>query len=232
MLLRLALLVALVSPLTDARDGVAEAENLAFAFLSGHGSQSRHAFLTSHRPSALDPEARRQISARLPPMDVEVSAPMRARVAAADRIFDIADRHGAIDVRFCQGRQAQTALYFRTSILVSVPTMNLLSDQEFAAAVAHELAHDYDWDTYWQAVTRRDNGRMMMLELRADALAVLMLEEAQISPERLVSAVTKMTRWNEQQNSGDGEAGGTMERYLPLKDRVEFIRRVAREKWL
>ena len=82
-----------------------------------------------------------------------------------------------------------------------------------------------------------DSEKMRELELKADGLAVLTLEHLGISPERLVSAVQKMMRYNDWRDRSAGAtpqvgiASGTGDRYVSLDDRLAFIRAVAQIRW-
>ena len=82
------------------------------------------------------------------------------------------------------------------------------------------MGHDDDWNAYRTAMQAHDSGRMRELELKADGLGVLTLEHLGISPERLVSAVQKMMRYNDWRDRSagatpqSGNAPGTGDRYV------------------
>jgi len=104
-------------------------------------------------------------------------------------------------------------------VLVSAKALSLLAAEELAALVAHEMGHDDDWNEYWTAMQAHDSGKMRELELKADGLGVLTLEHLGISPERLVSAVQKMMRYNDWRDRSAGATpqsgitSGTGDRY-------------------
>ena len=181
------------------------------------------AYLARLRPAAIDATSRAQVLASLPKTgELRPSRGELNKIAAAERILDYSARKEAITVKVIDLDYAFTGLYYRTVLLVSRQQLAILNPDEFAAFAAHELGHDYDWDAYWAAMTGKDHPRRQELELRADGLAVLTLRAAGINPERLVSAVQKTMRYN----AGHGEAVNT-EDYVPLAERIAFIRTVA-----
>jgi hypothetical protein len=58
--------------------------------------------------------------------------------------------------------------------------------------VAHEIGHEYVWQQYEAAKTRKDAKRLRELELICDAIAVATLTSLDIAPERLQSATEKV----------------------------------------
>ncbi len=73
----------------------------------------------------------------------------------------------------------------------------MVSAEEFAALVADEIAHEYVWDEYQKAMARNDHQKMQQLELSCDGIAVLTLRSLGLDAEHLVSAVKKITRFNQ-----------------------------------
>jgi len=71
------------------------------------------------------------------------------------------------------------------------------SERALTLVRVDEFAHDYAWDAYWTAVQTRDRDRIRELQLPADAMALLTLKQSAIGPEHLMSAVQKLTRYNE-----------------------------------
>jgi hypothetical protein len=81
----------------------------------------------------------------------------------------------------------------------------------------------YLWDEYTEAQQQRDDVRLQELELRCDGIALIAMNRHGIDAGRLVSAATKLARYNER------VMGTTTDpRYVPLDQRVRFIRSVAR----
>jgi hypothetical protein len=121
--------------------------------------------------------------------------------------------------------------------VISGQALTLLNPEELAALVAHEVGHDYDFDAYATALQQQDIARMRELELESDGVAVLALQQARISPDRLIDAIRKVMR-----ASGQGEeaspaaatkvgSASTTDRYVPFPERVAFIRAVAALRW-
>ncbi len=68
--------------------------------------------------------------------------------------------------------------------------------EEVAAVAAHEIGHEYVWDTFEQAKSRKDNGALRQLELACDAIAAKILLRDGITPERLARALETMEMYN------------------------------------
>ena len=118
---------------------------------------------------------------------------------------------------------AFAGLHARTVLLISREALKLLDRDELMAVVAHELGHDYVWDEYEAAQKGGDHRRLQELELRFDGIAVITMERLRVDTARLVSAATTLRRHNERVfgKTDDG-------RYVPLDQRVQFIRAMAR----
>jgi hypothetical protein len=67
---------------------------------------------------------------------------------------------------------------------------------------------------------------MQELELRCDGIAVLTLRRVGIDTENLVSAVQKVTRFNQLRNAVASDTS-----YVPLKEQIMFIRAIAGLSW-
>ena len=185
------------------------------------------AFLTRLRPDPLDPSSRAQVMASLPEAELTPSRGELAKIAAAGRILDYSARTGFVMFKVIDLNCAFIGLYYRTAILVSRRQLAILDANEFAALAAHELGHDYDWNAYWSAMVGDDHARRQELELRADGLGALTLQRVGINPERLVSALQKTVRYNEGR-----VATANWEDYVPLAERIAFIRAVATLTWV
>jgi hypothetical protein len=241
-----ALVVALTIGLTmpawaDTQTDDERTSRKVLALFEGHAAETIDAFLMRLRPAPLDEESRAKVLASLPREgEVRPSKKDGEKLSAAQRILDYSARPGSITVKVIAVDSAFVGLYYRTVVLVSAKAMALLTADELAALVAHEMGHDADWNEYWTAMQAHDSARMRELELKADGLGVLTLEHLRIDPERLVSAVQKMMRYNEYNDWADGSVGatpqvstgqGTGDRYVSLKARVAFIHAVAKLEW-
>jgi Zn-dependent protease with chaperone function len=121
------------------------------------------------------------------------------------------------------GGLAFAGLHARTVLLISRETLRLIDTNELLAIGAHELGHDYLWDDYAEAEREGNTRRLQELELRCDGFAVITMASLRVHPERLVSAAIKLARYNERMFGKPIDP-----RYVPLDQRIRFIRSVAK----
>ena len=121
------------------------------------------------------------------------------------------------------GGLAFVGLHARTVILISREALCLLDTEELLAIGAHELGHDYTWDEYEEARRASNTRRLQELELRCDGFAVITMVALGLDPEQLVSAATKLARYNERRFEKLLDP-----RYVALDQRIRFIRSIAR----
>ena len=97
---------------------------------------------------------------------------------------------------------------------------------ELQALVAHEVGHEYFWGDYFLA--RRDNNQSFLrrLELLCDGFAVITLERVGVNPERLISALDKISRFNRDRFG----VAVTETNYPTLGERRRFVERLV--EWL
>jgi len=175
------------------------------------------------RPSPLAPVLRAAIVAALP-RDGELSptAAERAKIAALHPVFDVHQRQETLVVKVIDVGHAFVGLHARMVLLLSRDALSLVTSEELQALAAHELAHEIFWDDYQAARESGALARLQELELLCDGVAVSTLCRLGRDPDRLSSAVEKMTRYNERRG-----ATATAGAYVSLKDRKRFIRAVA-----
>ena len=184
-------------------------------FFASHRGESIDDFLGHLRPPPPDESARALVIARLPrEMSWRPSRRMTGKLAAAGPVLAYSGRTNAITIQVFDLNAAFSCLYERAVLLVSTRALDILDSDEVAALVAHEVAHDYDWQEYAAALGRGDAGRLRELELRSDGIAVLTLERVNIDPEALVSMAQKMTRWNEWLEGNTGPEPGERGDYV------------------
>jgi hypothetical protein len=116
-----------------------------------------------------------------------------------------------------------TGLHGRAVLLISLPALTLLSSEELQALVAHEIAHEYVWQQYANARTRRDAKRLRELELVCDAIAMATLIRLDVPPERLEPATEKVFSYNRERL---GEALNTGSYPSPLA-RKQLIKKMS-----
>ena len=121
------------------------------------------------------------------------------------------------------GGLAFAGLHARTVLLISREALRLFDTNELLAIGAHELGHDYLWDDYEEARRESNTRRLQELELRCDGFAVITMVGLRVDPEQLVSAATKLTRYNERKFGKPIDP-----RYVPLDQRIWFIRSIAK----
>jgi hypothetical protein len=196
-------------------------------FETQRNSSSIDDFLTRSRPEPLSRAACAAVIATLPrDGELHPNAAETAKIAAARQVLQYHRRSDVVTFKVIKAGHAFVGLHARSVLLASREALSLVSADEFAALVAHEIAHDYMWQEYRSAMDRNDHKKMQELELRCDGIAVLTLHRLGIDIENLVSAVQKMTRFNRRRNAIASNA-----RYVPLTERITFIRAIAGLPW-
>jgi Zn-dependent protease with chaperone function len=219
--------VVAMSALTAAGPADPPARQVVLGFFERHSTQNLDAFLAGLRPAPLDPVTRSHVLDGLPKEGALLPSPAELeKIAAAAVLLKYSAREGAISFQVIDLNHAFVGLYQRTVVLVSRQLLNMVSPPEFVAFVAHEVGHDYDWEDYFSAMQKKNRVRMQQLELRADAIAVLTLKRIGGDPEDLVSAVRNVTYYNLRRNAVENARD-----YVPLTQRVAFIRAVAKLEW-
>ena len=120
-----------------------------------------------------------------------------AKLRALHPIFDALGRKFAYHVQVIDVPQAFLGLHERTVILLSVNALDLLGTEELCAVVTHEAGHEFFWDEYALARATRSESAMRRIELLADAAAVLTLDRLEIDAGFLITALRKLTEFNQ-----------------------------------
>jgi hypothetical protein len=118
------------------------------------------------------------------------------KLQALDPVLRAHSRMGIYEVRIITVPQAWTGLHGRAVLLISLPALTLLTSEELQALVAHEIGHEYVWQEYANARTRKDAKRLRELELVCDAIAIATLIRLDVPPQRLESAAEKVFWYN------------------------------------
>jgi Zn-dependent protease with chaperone function len=147
----------------------------------------------------------------------------RRKLAAVEPVLRANERIGIYEVRVISVPQAWTGLHERAVLLISLPALRLLTAEEVAALVAHEIGHEYVWRQYADAKRRQDARRLRELELVCDAIAIRTLARLGMRADRLQTAVEKTSWYNRERlgvalNEGD---------YPSLKERKRLLKKMS-----
>jgi hypothetical protein len=222
-----ACLTAVASPAWTRDQASSEVLASAMEYFERHRNSSVDDFLTRSRP---EPLSRRDCDAEIAMLpregELQPNAAETAKIAAARQVLQYHNRSDVVTFKVIDVGHAFVGLHARSVLLASRDALSLVTPDEFAALVAHEIAHDYMWQEYRSAMDRKDHKKMQELELRCDGIAVLTLRRLSIDAENLVSGVQKMTRFNQRRNAVARSAS-----YVPLRERIAFIRAIAGLPW-
>jgi hypothetical protein len=222
-----ALLTAMAFPAWAGDQGKSAVQILAMEYFESHDDSSIDEFLTQTRPAPLGRADCDAVIASLPKDgELQPRPDELAKIEATRLVLQYHRRLDVVTFKVIDVKHAFVGLHARSVLLASRDALALVSPEEFAALVAHEIAHDYMWDEYREAMQKKDNTKMQELELRCDGIAVLTLRRLGMDPERLVSAVLKVTRLNQLREAVDSSAS-----YVPTKERIKFIRTIAGLQW-
>jgi hypothetical protein len=222
-----ALLTAMAFPARAGELGTSAVQILAMGYFESHENSSIDEFLTQTRPAPLTRADCDEVIASLPKEgELQAKPAELAKIDAARAVVHYHQRAGVMTFKVIGVGHAFIGLHARSVLLASRDALSLVSSDEFAALVAHEIGHDYMWQEYRSAMNRKDYKKMQELELRCDGIAVLTLRRVGIDPENLVSAIQKVTRFNQLRDAVASSAS-----YVSLKERVRFIRTIAALEW-
>src|SRR5688572_12671645 len=217
-----------VSAAASARDGSALETALDF-FIRQEAAGVVERF-DSVRPPPVSPAEREGALAMLPAEGEvhDLDAAQRSKLAAARGILELHRREAVYVLKVIDVPQATVALHARAVVLVSEPALDLLDPEELQALVAHEVGHEYLWSEYFRARQDNDRSRLQTLELLSDGLAIVTLRRAAVDPQRLMSALEKVLRYNRERlgaarNEDDHPALGQRRRFASRL--VEWLRR-------
>ena len=226
----LAAILASVAPAASAQeDSVPEP---ALQYFTRHNAGEILKLFESARPAPVSDAERGRILATLPTKGNvhELDTAQQEKLADVRSVLQPHRREGVYIIRVIQVAPAAVALHARAVVLISEPALDLLDADELQALVAHEVGHEYFWGDYFLA--RRDNRQSFLrrLELLCDGFAVITLERVGVNPERLISALDKISRYNRDRfgvavNETNYPALGERRRFVERL--VEWLRRDA-----
>jgi len=206
---------------TDKTSTLKGATLKAFAYFEQIHNQQLDDFLRSIRPTALTHELRERVLNMLPKADlVNPSVEYEAKIESLDRILKYHQRDEIIEIKVLRANTATAVFLAGAAVLITEPALKILNAEELQAVVAHELGHEYYWNRFALARQNGDYTQMQELELRCDGIAVVALHSVGIDPKNLISAITKLNRYNEQPGSPRPP------NYVGFNERVAFIRQM------
>ena len=166
----------------------------------GYLSKKQHLdeYLTLARPTPVSMRYKAAALANLPPnSNVRLSAESQAKLAALAPIFAFYDRRGVIEPRVIGDNETTfIGLYERCALIITQKALDLLSQQEIQAVVAHELAHECYWEEYRLARESKQDDKVQEIELRCDGIAILALVRLRLNPSQIISALRKIGRYD------------------------------------
>ena len=153
-------------------------------------------FLDESRPAPVSAELKAQVLAGLPKEGIveDLDDAARRKLAAVAPVLEAAERASVYAIKVIDVPHAYVGLHARTVVLISVPALRLMSEDELRAVVAHETAHEYVHAEYERSTGR--SGRLQDLELVCDIIAVMTLSAIGQEARSLPAAIEKLARFN------------------------------------
>jgi hypothetical protein len=198
------------------------ASDMAFRFFATLRTASVGSALEHARPLPINREDKRRALSGLPADgQVQPTPDEVAKLSSVRPVLIYHKRQDVYEIRVIDLPQAGIVLHARSILLITRPVLRLLSSTELQAVVAHEVGHEYFWSEFWRLRDAGDARGLRELELRCDGISVLTLLELQAEPQQLVSAVGKITNFND-------KLGATVERaeHPTTSERAQFARRI------
>ena len=174
-------------------------------------------------PRHLSAKLKARIAASLP-KEGEVKTLTAMQREKLEVVAPVLKAHGREDdylLKVVESRQARTAIYARSVVLISETALRVLSPTQLQAMVAHEIGHEYVWDEFEEARKKGDHARLRELELVCDGVAVLTLLRIGVPASALIDGLRTMTNSN---RSNGLEVDGRS--YPTLLEREQFAHRV------
>lgn len=165
-----------------------------------HISKEQHLeeYLKLARPKPVSMRYKAAALANLPPNGkVHLSAKSEAKLAALAPILEFHGRSGIIELNVISDTETIfIGLYERCALIITQKALDLLSQEEMQAVVAHELAHEWYWDEYRLARESKQDDKVQEIELRCDGIAILTLVRLRLDPAQIISALRKMAHYD------------------------------------
>jgi Zn-dependent protease with chaperone function len=120
----------------------------------------------------------------------------KAKLAALSMVLSLHGRDGIYALKVVDVPFPTTALHEWVVLLITLPALDLLSERELQALAAHEIGHEYVWQSFASAKARGDRKRLHELELVCDIVAAETLLRLGIPAKSLLSALQKASDYN------------------------------------
>jgi hypothetical protein len=181
-------------------------------------------WLETERPKAVSAHDRAQILRTLPTEGevTNLTDAARQKLAALGKLLRASGHGSDYEIKVIDIPQARIGLFERSVVFISENALALTDGDDLQALMAHELGHDYIWGEYQRASERKDHTRLKQLELMCDAIAIVILDGLGLDPSRLMTAVEKITRYNQEFRGPMVDERG----YPTLSERRAFARAV------
>ena len=170
----------------------------AFRFFAGVPTPLVGALLESLRPLPISEKDKHlalstlPIDGQLQPTPDEVT-----KLSSIERVLIYHKRQDVFEAKVIDLPYAAIVLHARSILLITRPALRLLSAMELQAVVAHEAGHEYFWTEFLHLRDGDHAEARQELELRCDAIAVLTMAELRLDAAHLISAIRKVTLFNQ-----------------------------------
>ena len=180
-------------------------------------------WLVAARPAAVSAADKARTLSMLPETGeiVNLNEGARRKLASLGPLLRMAGRESIYEFKVIDLPQAVMGLHARAVVLISAPALRLLDADELQALLAHELGHEYLWSEYERRTALGEATHVKELELVCDGIAIVMLRELRLDASRLITAIEKLTRFNQRFGKPIKEAS-----YPTIAERRAFARAV------
>lgn len=191
----------------------------------GNGKGNLDEYIKSIRPVEISAERRARLVASIRKEDIVATSPSRqAKLNALRPVLEYHER-AAVEVKILRFPIALAWAGFLegAAVVISEEAVDILTAEELQAVITHELGHEYFSAEYELARSNKRWDKVKELELRCDAISIITMKSLGLNPDRLISAVTKLTKFNEERGVKNNPNLATS-----LDDRLRFFQAMRR----
>jgi hypothetical protein len=194
----------------------------AFAYFMGLPADDTKTVLDIVRSEPLDAASKAQVLSQLPREgELQLNADEAAKLESVVQVLVYHERYRIVDIKVIDVPQGVIGLHARSVLLVSRQALRLLSAPEVQALAAHEMGHEYFWDDYEHARDQHDIPALQEIELKCDGIAAITLKGLGLDPFTLLTAVRKLTYFNEARAATADAAN-----YPEIAERARFLKKI------